>query len=117
MPGIIRAMKIETIEQVATIGNRTSLVGGTAGAVGAFLASNVVGLLGVLVALLGVLVNVHFKREARRIRQELADLEKEEIRARIRLMNATGVPVIPVPPDMANKISTDFGALETEGTK
>lgn len=110
-------MKIETIEQVASIGNKATLVGGATGGVAAFLQSNAVGLLGVLVALLGVLVNVHFKRRAARLRVDLAELEKEEIRARIRLMNATGVPVIPVPADMARQVSTDFGELEAEQGK
>lgn len=110
-------MKIETIEQIASVGNRTTLVGGTAGAIGAFVASNLVGLLGVLVALIGVLVNIHFKRAARRLREELAELEKEEMRTRIKVMLATGTPIIPVPADVAREVSTDFGALEAEAQK
>lgn len=110
-------MKIETFEQIASVGNRTTLVGGTAGAVGAFLTSNLVGLLGVLVALIGVLVNIHFKRAARKQRDEIAELQKEEIRTRTKLMLATGTPIFPVPSDVAKEVSTDFGALEAEAQK
>lgn len=110
-------MKIETFEQIASVGNRTTLVGGTAGAVGAFLTSNLVGLLGVLVALIGVLVNIHFKRSARRLREELAELEKEEIRTRIKLMLTTNTPIMPVPMEVAKEVSTDFGALEAGAPK
>ncbi|UIS65499.1 holin [Acidovorax phage AP1] len=109
----MQSMNVETIEQIASFGNRTTLVGGTAGVIGAFIASNLVGLLGVLVALIGVWVNIHFKRAARKLREEIAELQKEEIRTRIKVMVATGTPIIPVPVDVAKEVSTDFGALES----
>lgn len=63
-------MKIETIEGLAKAGNGTTLAGAAMGGVGAFLASNLIGIAGVIVALLGVAVNLHYRRKANK-RHEL----------------------------------------------
>ena len=57
-------MKIETIETLATAGNKTTMAGAAMGGVGAFMASNLIGIIGVLVAIVGALVNLHYRRKA-----------------------------------------------------
>lgn len=100
----MQPMKIEVIEQIATAGSRTSWWGGVFGAVGAFLASNLVGILGVLVALLGFLVNVHFRRKADRRMQAESELRQRRMQMQIDLMNAAKMP-LPIQ-------DTDLGTLE-----
>lgn len=63
-------MKIETIEGLAKAGNGTTLAGAAMGGVGAFLASNLIGVAGIVVALLGVWVNLHYRSKANK-RHEL----------------------------------------------
>lgn len=92
-------MKTETIEALANIGSKTTAVGAGVGGVGAFIASNFVGLVGLFIALLGLLVNVHYRRKADKRHAQAALLYKAEADARGRerdlrmdLMRA-GVPV------------------------
>lgn len=57
-------MKIETIEGLATAGSKTTLAGAAVGSVGAFMASNFVGIAGLVIAFAGLLVNLHYRRKA-----------------------------------------------------
>lgn len=97
-------MKTETIEILADAGNKTSYAGAAVGGIGAFLASNFIGIAGVIVALLGVLVNIHFRRKADRRHAADADLKRQERMLRMEIMRATGT-VLP---------TTDLGALEAD---
>lgn len=100
-------MKIETIEAIATAGNRTTVGGATIGAIGAFISSNMIGIGGLFIALLGVIVNVHFRRKADKRMQVEHDLRIKERMLRIDLMRATGTPLRDTGAD------TDLGKLET----
>lgn len=127
-------MKIETIETLANVGSKTTAGGAGLGVAGAFIASNFIGLAGIVIALLGVWVNVHYKRKAAKryaeesaarearhaarnemqialgkqamqLREEARQQKAEEWKARMEFMKATGRPPVDPPP-------TDWGALE-----
>lgn len=100
-------MKIETIETLANVGSKATATGAVVGGVGAFIASNFVGLVGLFIALLGLLVNVHYRRKADKRHAQAALLYKADADARARerelrmdLMRA-GVPVSEPTSDLA----------------
>lgn len=100
-------MKLETIETLASAGNKTTLAGAAVGGIGAFVASNFIGIAGIFVALLGVLVNRHYRQKADRRQAAEHELRQRERHLRIELMRATGQPVWPTH-------DTDLGALEAD---
>ena len=59
-------MNTETVNHLATAGDRTAGAGAGLGLFGWFLSSQFVGLAGLVVALVGVLVSWYYKREANR---------------------------------------------------
>ena len=59
-------MKRETVEYLATAGDRTAGAGAGLGVFGWLLSSQFVGLAGLVVALIGVLISWHYKRESNR---------------------------------------------------
>lgn len=63
-------MKIETIEGLAKAGNGTTLAGAAVGGIGAFMASNFVGIAGLVIALAGLAVNLYYRAKANK-RHEL----------------------------------------------
>lgn len=127
-------MKIETIETLANVGSKTTAGGAVVGGIGAFIASNFVGLAGILIALIGVWVNIHYKRKAAKryaeesaarearhaarnelqialgkqamqLREEARQQKADEWKARMEFMKANGRPPADPPP-------TDWGSLE-----
>lgn len=100
-------MKTETIETLANIGSKTTAVGAGLGGLGAFVASNFIGLVGLGIALLGLWVNIHYRRKADKRHAQAALLYQADAEARARerelrmdLMRA-GVPVSPPSSDLA----------------
>ena len=59
-------MNDETINHLATLGDRTAGAGAGLGVLGWLLSSQFIGLAGLVVALIGVLISWHYKREANR---------------------------------------------------
>lgn len=59
-------MNNETINHLATLGDRTAGAGAGLGVFGWFLSSQFIGLAGLVVALIGVLISWHYKRESNR---------------------------------------------------
>ena len=59
-------MRTETIESIATVGNRTTEGGAAVGFLGWLLSSQAIGLIGLLVAALGLFVTWYYRREADR---------------------------------------------------
>ena len=94
-------MKTETIELLAGAGSKTSIAGAAVGGIGAFLASNFIGIAGVVVALLGVLINMHYRRKADKRHAADAALKTQERMLRMEIMRNTGI-VLP---------TTDLGEL------
>ena len=85
-------MKNETIELMASAGNRTTGGGAIVSFFGWVSSSNAIGILGLAVAIIGALVNWYYKREANRRAVAQADLNREEQLLRIKLMRTTGIP-------------------------
>ena len=59
-------MNNETMNHLATLGDRTAGAGAGLGVFGWLLSSQFIGLAGVIVALIGVLISWHYKRESNR---------------------------------------------------
>ena len=59
-------MNDQTINHLATLGDRTAGAGTGLGVFGWLLSSQFIGLAGLVVALIGVLISWHYKREANR---------------------------------------------------
>ena len=85
-------MKNETMELMASAGNRTTGGGAIVSIFGWVASSNAIGILGLAVAIIGALVNWYYKREANRRAVAQADLNREEQLLRIKLMRTTGIP-------------------------
>ena len=98
-------MNNETIELMASAGNRTTGGGAIVSIFGWLASSNAIGVLGLAVAILGALVNWYYKREADRRAMAQADLNREEQLLRIKLMRATGIPTAqPTCPDREEEV-------------
>jgi membrane protein implicated in regulation of membrane protease activity len=78
-------MNRETIEAaIAGAASKTTYVGAGAAGIGAWAASNILSLLGVVIAILGYITNWYFRREQDRREKAKDDREKAEHEARMR---------------------------------
>lgn len=107
---MIRGMKTETLDMIATTGSRTTGGGAVVGVFGWLASSQAIGLLGICIALLGALVNWYYKREANRRAEASRREEAAESALRMELMRKTGIPFRPAHED-AEPATTDMGAL------
>lgn len=105
-------MKTETIEAISNGGAKIMVAGGGVSAFSIWLASNILGLVGVFVALIGLWVNIHYKRkadkrheQAHQILTRRTEVSIEATRLRMEIMRTTGIPVPDTP-------ESDFGTLE-----
>ena len=73
-------MNNETLNHLATLGDRTAGAGAGLGVFGWLLSSQFIGLAGLVVALIGVLISWHYKREANRRHVEEHVLRMERLR-------------------------------------
>ena len=88
-------MRTETIESIATVGNRTTEGGAAVGFLGWLLSSQAIGLIGLLVAALGLFVTWYYRREADRRHMAEYLARQQERQMRMDLMRATGKPIAP----------------------
>lgn len=94
-------MQTETLETLATVGERTAYTGGVGSTVAFLLSSQFFGLAGVVIALVGLLVNIHYRREVNRRQVAEHNLRQAERQLRIDLMRQSGRP-IPSSTDFSN---------------
>lgn len=95
-------MQTETLETIATAGERTAYAGGAGSTVAWLLSSQFFGLVGIIVALIGLWVNIHYRRQANRRHIAEHELRQTERQLRIDLMRSTGKPI---------PANTDFSTL------